>query len=81
MSTIEKKPVQNTQQDNSGQPRPRLLYTREEAAYMLSCSIRSLDYYIASKRITARRMGRKVLIQHGELMRFSRQDHTGDISQ
>jgi hypothetical protein len=60
---------------------PRLLYTREEAAYKLSCSIRSLDYYVATKRLATRRMGRKVLIPHGELIRFSRMDHTDDIRQ
>jgi hypothetical protein len=60
---------------------PRLLYTRLEAAYKLSLSVRSLDYYIATKRISTRRMGRKVLVPHGELVRFSRMDHTDDIRQ
>jgi hypothetical protein len=62
-------------------PPPRLLYTRQEAAYRLSLSVRSLDYYIATKRLATRRMGRKVLIPHGELIRFSRMDHTDDIRQ
>lgn len=61
------------------QPLTRLLYTRQEAAYRLSLSVRSLDYYIATKRLATRRMGRKVLVPHGELIRFSRMDHTDDI--
>jgi hypothetical protein len=60
---------------------PRLLYTRQEAAYKLSLSVRSLDYYIATKRISTRRKGRKVLVPHGELIRFSRMDHLDDIRQ
>jgi hypothetical protein len=60
---------------------PRLLYTRQEAAYKLSLSIRSLDYYISTKLIGTRRKGRRVLVPHGELIRFSRMDHTDDIRQ
>jgi hypothetical protein len=60
---------------------PRLLYTRQEAAYKLSLSVRSLDYYIATKRISTRRKGRKVLVPHGELIRFSHMDHTDAIRQ
>lgn len=66
----------------ASKPQPsglRMLYTKQEAAYQLSCSVRSLDYHIANKRIGTRRMGRKVLIPHGELVRFSRMDHTADI--
>lgn len=62
-------------------PPTRLLYTRQEAAYRLSISLRSLDYYISTKRLATRRLGRKVLIPHGELIRFSRMDHTDDIRQ
>ena len=53
----------------------RILYDRKSAALMLSISIRSLDYLIAGKLLTTRRIGKKVLIPHGELVRFSRADH------
>jgi hypothetical protein len=53
----------------------RLLYDRKEAARQLSISVRSLDYLIAGKLLTIRRIGKKVLISHGELVRFSRADH------
>ncbi len=53
----------------------RLLYDRKSAARMLSISVRSLDYLIAGKQLNTRRIGKKVLISHGELARFSRADH------
>lgn len=53
----------------------RLLYDRKSAALMLSISIRSLDYLIAGKLLATRRIGKKVLIPHAELARFSRADH------
>lgn len=53
----------------------RLLYDRKEAARQLSISVRSLDYLIAGKQLATRRLGKKVLIPHGELVRFSRADH------
>jgi hypothetical protein len=34
-----------------------------------------------SELLATRRMGRKILIPHGELVRFSRADHTEDIRQ
>jgi hypothetical protein len=54
---------------------PRLLYDRKSAAQMLSISVRSLDSFIARKAIQFRRIGRRVLIPHGELMKFARADH------
>lgn len=53
----------------------RMLYTRKDAAFQLSISLRSLDYAIANKLLNTRRKGRRVLIPHGELVRFSRMDH------
>jgi len=53
----------------------RLLCDRKSAAKQLSISVRSLDYLISGKHLTARRIGKKVLIPHGELVRFSRADH------
>jgi hypothetical protein len=61
-------------------PSPRMLYDRKSAAYALSISIRSLDYLIARKAINTRRIGRRSLIAHSELVRFSRQDHPEAIN-
>jgi excisionase family DNA binding protein len=57
----------------------KLLYTRADAACMLSISERSLDYLIASKEINTRRVGRRVLIPRSELLRFARGNHTDSI--
>jgi excisionase family DNA binding protein len=57
----------------------RLLYTRQESARQLSLSVRSIDYLIGSKQLMARRMGKRVLVPHSELLRFARGDHPEDI--
>jgi excisionase family DNA binding protein len=67
-----KKPSQNSQHDNPG---PRLLYDRAEAARQLSVSIRTIDYFLAAGKFRTRRIGKKVLIPHQELVRFAAQDH------
>lgn len=56
----------------SGASLPRLLYSRKEAAFMLSMSVRSLDYLIAEGRIRARQIGGRVLIHHQDLERLAR---------
>lgn len=53
----------------------KLLYTRHDAAYQLSISVRAVDYLIANKRLQVRRIGSRILIPHGELRRFARADH------
>jgi hypothetical protein len=73
MSTSKKKPVQNAHRVNAAQP--KLLYDRKSAAHALSISVRSLDYLIARKELAFRKIGKKVMIQHAELLRFSRQNH------
>lgn len=52
----------------------RILYDRIDAAKALSISVKTLDRLVARKAIAARRVGRRVLIQHVELMKFSRKD-------
>jgi hypothetical protein len=61
-------------------PEARILYDRKGAARTLSISVRSLDYLIAGKQLNTRRIGKKVLIPHGELIRFARADHTGNMA-
>jgi hypothetical protein len=58
----------------------RMLYDRKSAAVQLSISVRSLDYLIAAKRLATRRIGKKVLIPRGELLRFARGDHPEAVS-
>ena len=55
----------------------RMLYSRLEAAQILSISLRTLDHVAARGEIRVRRIGRKVLIPRTELERFSRADHGG----
>lgn len=58
---------------------PRLFYSRKEAAYLLSISVRSLDYLIAEGRLHTRKIGAKILVPHDELLRFARHDRSEDI--
>jgi excisionase family DNA binding protein len=53
----------------------RLLYDRKSAAHQLSVSVATLDRLVANKCLTARRIGGRVLIPHGELRRFVRADY------
>jgi hypothetical protein len=53
----------------------RMLYDRKSAALQLSISVRSLDYLISKKELAVRRMGKKILIPHAELVKFARKDH------
>jgi excisionase family DNA binding protein len=52
----------------------RLLYTREDAAQQLSISVSTLDRLIGSKQLAARRIGRRLLVPHVELLKLSRRD-------
>jgi excisionase family DNA binding protein len=65
-------PPDSTQHNQTNQ---KLLFSREEAAAALSISIRSLDYLIANKELSARRIGTRVLIQAADLRKFARGDH------
>lgn len=69
-----------TTRNTAPDPNPRLLYDRAEAARQLSISIRSLDYLIAGKELATRRIGKKVLVPHAELVRYARGDHFGPIA-
>lgn len=60
-------------------PQHRLLYSKKEAAQMLSVSIRQIDYFIAMKELIPRRLGKRVLISSQTLQEFSRRDHPGRI--
>lgn len=53
----------------------KLLYTKREAAQLLSISVRSLDYLISTGQLAARRIGRRVLIPRDALEQFAQLDH------
>jgi len=52
-----------------------ILVPRKEAARLLGVSTRMIDYLLAAKELTARRVGRKVLISYRQLQVFARRDH------
>ena len=56
-------------------PQDKLLVCREEAAEILSISVRSVDYLLASKQLSFRRIGTRILITVADLKRFARMDH------
>ena len=58
----------------------KLLVGRHEAAKLLSISQRALDYLVANKQLTARRIGTRVLIPLSELQRFARADHPKSLA-
>lgn len=52
----------------------RLLYSRAEAAALLSISVSSIDVMVGRGMIRSRRQGRRVLIPKTEVERVSRQN-------
>jgi len=58
----------------------KLLLSREAAAAVLSISRRSLDYLIANKAISVRRIGSRVLIPVKDLQRFARAYHPSRVA-
>jgi excisionase family DNA binding protein len=54
----------------------KVLYTKREAAQLLSISLRSIDYLIFSQQLPARRIGRRVLIHRDSIEQFARRDYT-----
>jgi excisionase family DNA binding protein len=49
----------------------KILYTKREAAALLSISTGMLDNLIAHRRLLVRRLGRRVLVSMTELERFA----------
>ncbi|HWG20536.1 MAG TPA: helix-turn-helix domain-containing protein [Terracidiphilus sp.] len=56
-------------------PDSKLLVSRLEAAEIVSLSVRSIDNLLASKQLSFRRIGTRVLIPVTELRKFVRVDH------
>lgn len=57
----------------------KLLYGREEAAYALGISLRSVDTMIAEKLVRARRFGRRVLIPVSDIQRVAKTIEISDM--
>ena len=59
---------------------PKLLYTRQEAAFALGLSVRAVDYMIAAQQLATRRIGKRVLITAESLRQFARSNHYDSIT-
>lgn len=53
----------------------KLLYSKAEAAHLLSLSPRTIDNLIVRKELKPTRIGRKVLFHARELVKFASGDH------
>lgn len=53
----------------------QIFLSKREAARMLSISVRTVDNLIGRKELSARRVGRRVLIPRKALEEFTRRDH------
>lgn len=58
----------------------KLLFSRKDAADVLSISVRSLDYFIADGEIETRKIGGRTLIPLSSLKQFARRDHPGRMN-
>ena len=54
----------------------KLLYSKREAAQLLSLSPRTIDNLIAAGELNPRRVGRRTLLELSELERFAKRDHS-----
>jgi len=61
-------------------PEAKLLVSRNVAAEMLSISVRGVDYMIAARRLSTRRIANRVLIPTEEIRKFIRSDHPGRMA-
>jgi len=54
---------------------PKLLYSRKDAAFAISISIRSLDMLLAAGKIAVRKIGKRIMIPAEALFEFAGKDH------
>jgi excisionase family DNA binding protein len=52
----------------------------DEAAQLLSISRRSVEYLVASRRLSIRRIGTRALIPIEDIRRFARADHPENVA-
>jgi excisionase family DNA binding protein len=60
-------------------PDAKILVGREEAAQLLSISVRGIDYLLANRRLPFRKLGGRILIPLAELRKFAHSDHLEHI--
>jgi len=60
-------------------PDAKILVGREEAAQLLSISVRGIDYLLANRRLPFRKIGGRILIPVAELRKYARSDHPDRI--
>jgi excisionase family DNA binding protein len=56
-------------------PMDKLLVSQEEAAQLLSISKRSVEYLVAARQLSTRRIGTRALIPIEDVRKFARSDH------
>ncbi len=61
-------------------PMDKLLISQEEAAQLLSISKRSVEYLVATRQLSTRRIGTRALIPIEDVRRFARSDHPERIA-
>ena len=61
--------------DANSLPLPNSMYSKEEAAYMLSLSVRTVDNLTATTRLKPTRIGSHVMFAASELQKFVRKHH------
>jgi excisionase family DNA binding protein len=52
-----------------------LLHSKRESARLIGLSERTVHTLIVTKQLRVRRVGRRVLVPHTELVKFTRPDH------
>jgi excisionase family DNA binding protein len=55
-------------------PDAKILVGREEAAQLLSISVRGIDYLLANRRLPFRKLGGRILIPVAELRKYAHSD-------
>lgn len=60
-------------------PDAKILVGRDEAAQLLSISVRGIDYLLANRRLPFRKLGGRILIPVAELRKYARIDHPDRI--
>ncbi len=71
MNGVLKKPPASV----TGALKDKLLVSQEEAAQLLSISKRSVEYLVATRQLSTRRIGTRSLIPIEEVRKFARFDH------
>ena len=56
-------------------PVDKFLVSQDEAAQLLSISRRSVEYLVATKKLSTRRIGTRALIPIEDVRKFARSDH------